>query len=1076
VKKQLFPARRVLCGVVLATIGLACSDATGPKTAPVASIDITGVPATLYVGATATLSATPRDADGEALANRAVSWVSSDTSIAAVSAAGAVTARRVGTAVIVATSEQQSATASLKITLEPPAAVEITGAPAGPVVAGAVVQLGAVAKNAAGAPIAGRVMTWSTSSAELATVSDSGKVTTRKAGDVVITAANEGVSTTFTLRIADPVVAVEIVGGPAAPVLAGTSVQLSVVARNAAGAAMSGRAVTWTSGNPEIATVSSGGTVATLRGGEVSLTATVEGVSATFTLTVLERVTTLEITGAPEAPVLAGTVVQLVATARSADGAPLPGRAITWASQNTLASVSAAGLVQTLGAGEVVITATHQGVTASVTIQVLEPVATVQITGAPTAPVLRGAEVQLGVIARGLSGAALSGRAIAWNSSNPSIATVSSGGTVQLVGTGMVSIIATVEGVNATVTLNVLEPIATVQITGGPTGPVVAGTSFQLSAVARSAAGGVLTGRAVVWTSKNALATVSPTGMVQTVGAGDVEITATVEGVSATLPVQVLVPVATVQIIRARDTLIVGGTMQMRAVARSAAGDSLGGRTVTWTSSSSSHASVSADGLVTAKFVGNVLITASVEGRSASFILRVLPPVASVTVTAPFAGMYPGQTLQLAATARDEGGSELPDRPITWSTSDPSRATVDSAGVVTGVGQGEVTIAATSENVKGAITLQVLAPSTGEWGQATTWSTHQGNSRHTGFVPATADVRVFDRLWARSPLGATSLNPVTEGDGRVFISGYAYFGGQMLAAVDANTGTGGWSHAFGTIHGVHPPAFGNGRAYVTTSGHGDSYLYAFDAASGSLAFREPYGNQWSRYLAPVVSGEAVYMAGGYYGGMYSFNSTTGAQRWFANTNQYDEFTPAVADGRVYVHTGSYTPKLQVHDAATGAEVFSIPDPSFSWDGWSMRGSPVLGSMNNVLVTQGGRLVSFDLAARAVGWQKTGGFTGNVTLANGVLYVMRNGQVEARSESDGALLWLWVPPSGQQVSKTMVATRNLLFVSTQTHTYAIDLAARMAVWSYDGGGHLALGRDGILFIAQEDGMLHAVKLK
>ncbi len=138
--------------------------------------------------------------------------------------------------------------------------------------------------------------------------------------------------------------------------------------------------------------------------------------------------------------------------------------------------------------------------------------------------------------------------------------------------------------------------------------------------------------------------------------------------------------------------------------------------------------------------------------------------------------------------------------------------------------------------------MQVLAPPTADWSQATTWATYQGNPRHTGYVPVTANPAAFDRLWARSPLGSTVLNPVTEGDGRLFISGDAYFGAQTLAAVDACTGAAGWSHSFGPIHSVHPPAYGNGRVYASTSGHEDAKLYAFDAASGAVAFAQPYSN------------------------------------------------------------------------------------------------------------------------------------------------------------------------------------------------------------------------------------------
>lgn len=621
-------------------------------------------------------------------------------------------------------------------------------------------------------------------------------------------------------------------------------------------------------------------------------------------------------------------------------------------------------------------------------------------------------------------------------------------------------------------------PVATVQIQGMPE-ELYVGATAQLTGTAHDANGAALAGRDMSWISSDTtIARVDAQGMVTGRAAGDAVIVATSESRSATATVRVrLETVHTVTISGAPTAPVAAGTgFQLQAHPRNSAGAELTGRPVFWLSANQALATVTAQGYVNALRGGEVTIRAESEGKSASFVLRITDPVATVAVQPGAAALYPTQSLDLSATAMSSYGSVLTGRPVAWSTSDPARATVDAAGKVTGVAPGDVSITATVEGKTASAALKVLARPVANWSGAADWATYQGNARHTGFVPVTADPVAFRELWVRRPVGNNRLNPMTEGGGRLFVSNQAYGGAQKLAALDARTGATAWTHDFGGIYSVDPPAYADGRVYVTTGGHGDSYLYGFDAAAGTVAFRSSYGNQWSRWFAPVVSGGTVYMAGGYYGGLYAFSATDGEQKWFAGTNQYDEWAPAVADGRVYAYTGDYTPELAVHDAATGAKLFAIADPDFGWNGWSMHVTPVLGSMNNVLATQGGRLVSFDLQGRSVKWQRTGSFRNNVVVAEGVIYVINNDQVEARRESDGALVWLWIPPAGQQPQRTMIATSNLLFVSSGSHTYALDLTARLQVWSYPAGGELTLTRDGLLVIAQEDGDVAAIDLK
>ena len=223
--------------------------------------------------------------------------------------------------------------------------------------------------------------------------------------------------------------------------------------------------------------------------------------------------------------------------------------------------------------------------------------------------------------------------------------------------------------------------------------------------------------------------------------------------------------------------------------------------------------------------------------------------------------------------------SVIPNAVVTWASAPASVAAVSSAGLVTGVSPGIAVVTASSGGAFAADTITVKRP-IADWSGAVEWTTYQGNASHTGYNPVAMDVRVFQELWSKT-VSTAALNPVTAGDGKVFVSTNAYFGIQQAKSLDARTGTELWSRNFGSIHSVNPPAYANGTVYLQTGGHGDSFLWALDAANGSVRFQSAYLNQWSRYFAPVIVGSSVYVAGGYYGGMYAFNATDGTQRWFA---------------------------------------------------------------------------------------------------------------------------------------------------------------------------------------------------
>jgi len=92
----------------------------GPSPVPVASVTVTPASATLVVASVLQLTATPKDAAGNVLSGRTVTWSSDNTSLATVTSSGLVTGKVAGSAVITATSEGHSGTSAISVQAPPP--------------------------------------------------------------------------------------------------------------------------------------------------------------------------------------------------------------------------------------------------------------------------------------------------------------------------------------------------------------------------------------------------------------------------------------------------------------------------------------------------------------------------------------------------------------------------------------------------------------------------------------------------------------------------------------------------------------------------------------------------------------------------------------------------------------------------------------------------------------------------------------------------------------------------------------------------------------------------------------------
>ncbi len=397
----------------------------------------------------------------------------------------------------------------------------------------------------------GFTLSYASASAAIAAVDQSGLVTGMSEGTTTIEITGQLNVTGQNLR---STVSVTVVGGAVASVevvatatlSVGNTAQLTATLKNANGAVLTGRTITWASADASIVTVGTDGTITGIAAGTANVTATSEGQTGTTSVTVNNVAVASVQLDTDSTGINIGATITLTATTRDAGGNVLTGRPISWTSrQPATATVDAAGVVTGVAVGTAIIVATSEGQSDSATVTVTQvPVVTVDVTPGAVAMV-PGDTATLTATPRDAAGNALVGRTIVWTSANATIATVNGSGLVTAVGAGTVNITALVDGINNFSVITVTAaPAVTDSVEITPTSPVVQpGDSVQLTATARDAAGNVLGGKTVTWTSlAPATATVSNTGLVTGVADGSAGIVATIESVADTATVLVLTP------------------------------------------------------------------------------------------------------------------------------------------------------------------------------------------------------------------------------------------------------------------------------------------------------------------------------------------------------------------------------------------------------------------------------------------------------------------------------------------------------------------------------------------------------
>ncbi len=455
--------KRATGGAILAAalVLAACTKLVDPV--PIASIQLQPGLDSMEIGQTyGGWVITIRDANGNTITGRKLSWKSQNTTVAVVDSNGVVTGIGSGEALITVSAEGKIAQATIRV-LKPVMSVVATPDSLDlPLTTQRQITVQVIGPG--GVALGNRAITFSTSDLSIVAVGPQGILLPLALGTVTVTVrAGEKEAYVRVRVVPEPVASVRITPQQSVHVVRlGQAVQLGAECLNAAQLPLTGRTITWNTSNPLVASVGSSGLVSGMSIGQATITATCDRVSAQVQVQVTPvPVSSVSITPGQLTLNAGWPGQQLTATARdSANNVlTLQGRSVVWSSDNLpIASVTPSGVVSGTAPGLAHVQVTVDGIASPAIDVTVQDAPVVSVSVIPVnGSVKVTAQIQMTAQLRDAMNNLLNGRQVAWSSLDTSIATIDPvTGLARGVAVGQVTIQAVSEGVVGTILLNVI--------------------------------------------------------------------------------------------------------------------------------------------------------------------------------------------------------------------------------------------------------------------------------------------------------------------------------------------------------------------------------------------------------------------------------------------------------------------------------------------------------------------------------------------------------------------------------------------------------------------------------------------
>lgn len=471
-------------------------------------------------------------------------------------------------------------------------------------------------------------------------------------------------------------------------------------------------AVTWTSTNSAVASVSADGVVSAKAVGQTAIIVrTVDGgYLATCNITVGRTATAVKL-DVTKLTLNAGDTYDFKITLTPADST---NAALSWESSDTsVAVISKTGRVTAKKSGTcIIMVKTSSGSSAYCNVTVMQGSSGIQISQS-TATINTGGRLEL--TAKVLPVGA-SDQSVTWKSSNPKVATVDKYGVVKGIagGVSIITVTSNDGGYVAHCVVTVKELITTITLNKSYY-KLGLGKTYQLVAKINSANA---SNQKLSWTSSNKkIVTVDSKGRIKGIALGTAKVTVRAldgSGAYATCTVRVTRLVTSISLDVNYITIVQGKSKKINAVVRPSNATY---KVPLWSSNNKDIAIVNKSGVITALSPGNAIITAKANdssGISSICYVKVIAPVAStgITVSESEVIMSPGETKTVAVSIVPNNSTDS----YTYSSDNELVAKVDKkTGKITARAIGSANITVMTESGRRAtITVYVVGLSRSE--------------------------------------------------------------------------------------------------------------------------------------------------------------------------------------------------------------------------------------------------------------------------------------------------------------------------------------------------------------------------